>query len=128
MTNNYIFYPIFYDMDTMLGLDNTGVYRFNYYDEDTNSSIYNGNEVLWNFVRDALSDELRPWYTELETAALTAGNVLPYFNNNQANLANEAFYNGDAKYKYIDPARNGYHDDLYDKDIAPGDGPYLYAA
>lgn len=127
-TNNYIFYPIFYDMDTMLGLDNTGVYRFNYYDEDTNPSIYNGDEVLWNFVRDALLDDLTPWYTELETATLSAAKVLPYFNNNQANLANEAFYNGDAKYKYIDPARNGYHDDLYDKDIAPGDGPYLYAA
>jgi hypothetical protein len=127
-TNNYIFYPIFYDMDTMLGLDNTGVYRFNYYDEDTNASIYNGDEVLWNFVRDALLDDLIPWYTELETATLSAAKVLPYFNNNQANLANEAFYNGDAKYKYTDPARNGYHDDLYDKDIAPGDGPYLYAA
>lgn len=127
-TNNYIFYPIFYDMDTMLGLDNTGVYRFNYYDEDTNPSIYNGEEVLWTFVRDALLDKLTPWYSELETATLTADKVLPYFNNNQANLANEAFYNGDAKYKYTDPARNGYHDDLYDKDIAAGDGPYLYAA
>ncbi len=127
-TNNYIFYPIFYDMDTMLGLDNTGIYRFNYYDEDTNASIYNGEEVLWNFVRDALLDELTPWYTTLETASLTADKVLPYFSLNQANLANEAFYNGDAKYKYTDPARNGYHDDLYDKDIAPGDGPYLYAA
>lgn len=137
MTNNYIFYPIFYDMDTMMGLDNTGVYRFNYYDEDTNRSIFNGDEVLWNFVRDALQDELKPWYTKMEEALLyvskdsTTGQdigILPYFNNNQANLANEAFYNGDAKYKYTDPARKGYHDDLYDKDIAPGVGPYLYAA
>ena len=137
MTNNYIFYPIFYDMDTMMGLDNTGVYRFNYFDEDTNRSVFNGDDVLWNFVRDALIDDLRPWYTEMEGALLyvskdsTTGQdagILPYFNNNQANLANEAFYNGDAKYKYTDPARNGYHDDLYDKDIAPGVGPYLYAA
>ena len=127
-TNNYIFYPIFYDMDTMLGLDNTGIYRFNYYDEDTNPSIYNGDEVLWTFVRDSLLDDLTPWYTELETAKLRADEILPYFNNNQANLANQAFYNGDAKYKYIRPAREGYHDDLNDKDIAAGDGPYLYAA
>ena len=136
-TNNYIFYPIFYDMDTMLGLDNTGVYRFNYYDEDTNSSVFNGDEVLWMLVRDALQDELKPWYSELEGVLLYASKdkdtgkdlgILPYFNSNQANMANEAFYNGDSKYKYIDPARNGYHDDLYDKDIAPGVGPYLYAA
>lgn len=126
--NEYIFYPIFYDMDTMLGLDNTGVYRFNYYDEDTSPDLYNGSEVLWTFVRDTLTEEFRTWYTNLETAALTPNQALTYFNKNQANLANEAFYNGDSKYKYINPARNGYHDYLYDKEIAPGAGPYLYAA
>ena len=137
-TNNYIFYPIFYDMDTMMGLDNTGVYRFNYFDEDTNSSVYNGNCVLWNFVRDTLKNELDLFYTELEGSLLTVNTkndekdqslgLLPFFNNNQANMANEAFYNSDAKYKYIDPAREGYHDDLNDKDISPGAGPFLYAA
>ena len=126
--NNYIFYPIFYDMDTMLGLDNTGVYRFNYYDEDTDSSIYNGEEVLWNFVRDALKDDLKEYYTTLELARLKADKILPFFNSNQADMANEAFYNGDAQYKYIKPAREGYKDDLNDKEIAPGKGPYLYAA
>ena len=125
---NYIFYPIFYDMDTMLGLDNTGVNRFNYYDEDTNASVFNGDEVLWNFVRDALVDELAPWYNELESATLTANKILPYFNANQANMANEAFYNGDAMYKYITPAREGYDDHLNDKHINPGEAPYLYAA
>lgn len=127
-TKYYKFYPIFYDMDTMLGLDNTGVYRFNYYDEDTDASIYNGDEVLWTFVRDALRDELVTWYTTLEQGLLTAKQILPYFNDNQANMANEAFYNGDSKYKYIEPARNGYHDDLNDKHINAGAGPYLYAA
>jgi hypothetical protein len=43
-------------------------------------------------------------------------------------MANEAFYNGDATYKYLDPARQGYYDGLNGKDIAPGDAPYLYAA
>lgn len=127
-TNNYIFYPIFYDMDTMLGLDNTGVYRFNYYDEDTNASVFNGDEVLWNFVRDALIDELRPWYSELESASLSADKILPYFNDNQADMANEAFYNGDAMYKYVRPAREGYQDLLNDKYIEPGEAPFLYAA
>ena len=124
----YIFYPIFYDMDTMLGLDNTGVYRFNYYDEDTNSSVYNGKDVLWNFVRDALKDELAPYYSELEGSILTAKDILPYFNDNQANMANEAFYNGDAMYKYVRPAREGYWDGLNEEQIAPGKAPYLYAA
>ncbi len=115
-------------MDTMLGLDNTGVYRFKYFDEDTDSSIFNGEEILWNFVRDALEEELSPWYSELENALLTADKMLPYFNSNQANMANEAMYNGDAAYKYIDPAREGYYDHLNGKTIAPGAAPYLYAA
>ena len=136
-TENYIWYPIFYDMDTMLGLDNTGVYRFNYYDEDTEPTLFNGDEVLWILTRDALQDELTIWYSELEGSLLTIGKdqqtgkdigVLPYYNDNQANMANEAFYNGDADYKYISPARDGYRDDLNGKDIAPGAGPYLYAA
>ena len=42
-TNFFEWYPIFYDMDTMLGLDNTGVDKFKYYDEDTDPSIYNGS-------------------------------------------------------------------------------------
>jgi hypothetical protein len=127
-TNHYIFYPIFYDMDTMLGLDNTGAARFNYYDEDTDPAVYNGDEVLWNFVRDALPTELITYYSKLEEGLLNADDILPYYNNNQANMANEAFYNGDAKYKYINPFRTGYRDDLNEKDIKPGEAPYLYAA
>ena len=135
-TNNYIWYPIFYDMDTMMGLDNTGVYRFNYFDEDLDTTLFNGDEALWILVRDALQNELKIHYTRMEESLLTVGKneqgkdigILPYYNNNQANMANEAFYNGDADYKYINPARNGYRDDLNGKDIGPGVGPYLYAA
>ena len=43
-------------------------------------------------------------------------------------MANEAFYNGDAYYKYIDPAREGYYDGYNKKDILPGEAPYLYAS
>ena len=136
--NQYIWYPIFYDMDTMLGLDNTGVNRFNYYDEDDDPSTYNGDEVLWNFVRDNLTLELDSMYNKLEPAGLNIDlneqgdyigtSVIPYFNNNQANMANEAFYNGDAQYKYIRPAVNGYWDGLNNVQIKPGEAPYLYAA
>lgn len=127
-SNNYIFYPIFYDMDTILGLDNTGAARFTYYNEDTEQNIYNGAGILWNFVRDALGDELAAYFSNLEKGKLTAKDILAYYNENQANLANEAFYNADAVVKYTDPARNGYQDLLNDKYVAPGAAPYLYAA
>lgn len=138
ITHFYKWYPIFYDMDTMLGLDNTGVNRFSYYDEDDDPSIYNGDEVLWNFVRDCLASELDQMYNKLEPAGLNIdldeqGNykgtsLIPYFNNNQANMANEAFYNGDAQYKYIRPAISGYWDGLNNEPVPAGEAPYLYAA
>ena len=134
-TNNYIFYPIFYDMDTMLGLDNTGKDRFKYYDDEDadndkgyESTTYNGKDVLWTFVRKALRSEVNTWYSNLEGASLRANSILPYYNLNQANMANEAFYNGDAKYKYIEPLRKGYKDDLNGEEIKPGNAPYVYAA
>lgn len=126
---NYIFYPIFYDMDTAVGLDNAGKPRFDYYDEDTDSNIYNGKCYLWNFVRDALFQEVKAQFNAIESAnKMSKDTILPYYNDNQANMANEAFYNGDGQYKYILPAIEGYYDGLNGKDIAPGDAPYLYAA
>ena len=135
---DYIWYPIFYDMDTMLGLDNTGVDRFNYYDEDTNPSVFNGSDVLWNFVRDNLTKELDEMYRELELVSFhidiqkdgtwDPSSLINYFNKNQANMANEAFYNADAQYKYINPAINGYFDGLHNTPVNPGAAPFLYAA
>lgn len=127
---NYIWYPIFYDMDTMLGLDNAGVSNKKYYDEDTQTDVYNGDCILWDFVRDALKEDVQKAYSTIEGAndTFTKGYILPYFNSNQANMANETFYNEDAMYKYVDPFRNGYTDHLNDAVIAPGTGERLYAA
>ena len=128
--NNYIWYPIFYDMDTMLGLDNIGYVNKNYYDEDTTENVFNGDEVLWKFVRDALPNEVAQFYNRLEgsNSILTKNQILPFFNNNQANLANETFYNEDALYKYINTFRTGYTNHLTGEVVEPGEGTRLYAA
>ena len=132
---NWIWYPIFYDMDTMLGLDNTGVANKYYYEEDTKQSLFNGDEVLWVLVRDSLEQEVAKFHSDMEAnGALTASNILLYFNKNQANMANQTFYNEDAIYKYIVPFRTGYYDDLNTDAqgnptyIAPGTSDKLYAA
>jgi hypothetical protein len=127
ITNNYIFYPIFYDMDTMLGLNNEGAVKFSYYDEDTNPSTYNGKEVLWDFVRLTLQPEIRTYYNKLEGAGLVTNNVLTYFTDDQSSIPNEAFYNNDAKYKYLRPYIDGYMNDSTNKPVAPGTASFLYA-
>ena len=76
----YIFYPIFYDMDTMLGVNNEGKMTFEYYTEDTEEGVYNGANVLWHLVRDSLPTELVIAYSKLEKAGLHAPLILPYFN------------------------------------------------
>jgi hypothetical protein len=89
ITNNYIFYPIFYDMDTMLGLNNEGKPIFSYDDDEdaTNdkgyeSTTYNGSDVLWTFVRKALRQEINEQYGKLEDANWRANNILTYYNLN----------------------------------------------
>jgi hypothetical protein len=70
-------------MDTMLGLDNIGYKTKNYYDEDSTSGVYNGDCLLWEFVRDNLQEQIKEFYNNLEDQNfLTADNILPYFNTN----------------------------------------------
>ena len=133
--NNYIFYPIFYDMDTMLGLDNSGYDKFSYYQNDDESNVYNGKGILWQFVKDTLSFELDQMYAKLEEAGLHAkfngdtydpNGILPYFNEKQSFIPNEAQYNCDAWYKYIRPWKEGYYlpTGEFNK---PGTATFLYA-
>ena len=105
---DYVWYPIFYDMDTMLGLDNIGRRNKNYYDEDTNDDVFNGDEILWKLVRDSLPEVVSETYKNFEEKnAFRKEYLLPCFNLNQANMANETFYNEDAEYKYIGPYLRG---------------------
>jgi hypothetical protein len=48
----HIWYPIFYDMDTMLGLNNYGYNKFNYDLLDTKEGLFNSqNSILWESYR-----------------------------------------------------------------------------
>jgi hypothetical protein len=45
----YIWYPIFYDIDTQLGINNTGIPSFEYYIDATEDGSFSTNDsVLWN--------------------------------------------------------------------------------
>jgi hypothetical protein len=46
---DYIWYPIFYDIDTQLGINNTGIPSFEYYVDATEDGTFSTNDsVLWN--------------------------------------------------------------------------------
>ena len=128
--DNQHWYPIFYDMDTMLGLNNYGYNKFDYNIEDTDPNVFNGqNSILWNNFRECFPDIIKSTYNELQKRGLATTNLLNTYNLNQADAWNEVMYNLDANYKYIKPFIQGYWNGLSgDKEwVAAGTKNYLYA-
>ena len=46
---DYIWFPIFYDMDTQLGINNTGIPSFEFSIDATEEGTFSTNDsILWN--------------------------------------------------------------------------------
>lgn len=61
---HYVWYPIFYDIDTQLGINNTGIPSFEYYIDATEEGSFSTNDsVLWNnfytFFRSKMVDKYK---------------------------------------------------------------------
>lgn len=123
-----IWFPIFYDMDTACGLDNTGRLIYRYDEEDYFRGVYNAaagykaedgepNDsygTLWCNIREAVNKNLNNFkssmnnlYLRLRGNALTEDNLIKYYNTEQANAWNETYINYDEEYKYIIPYDGG---------------------
>ena len=124
-----IWYPIFYDMDTMLGVNNTGFNKFSYDTEDAPSDkVFNGwDSVLWNNFRECFYPEICQFYAEMRSSGLTLEKLLTTYNAGSADKWNEALSTADAEYKYVRPYQEGYYDGKEGIFIKPGQVSYLYA-
>lgn len=117
-----IWYPVLYDMDTMMGLNNEGVLEFSHNVESSDTigtqNVFNGkNSLLWMNVEASFMSEIKTLYKELRNnGLLTYDNVSKVFINEQIAKICQAQYNEDAQYKYINP--------LIEENIAT----YLYIA
>lgn len=109
--------PIFYDMDTMLGVDNSGNLRFPYSQEDNQLDTFNAAgtydatqySVLWCNYRDARFGDIKAMYHKLRKGGVFNYNrLLRAYNADQADAWQEVYINEDADYKYIDPLVSGY--------------------
>lgn len=101
-----------YDMDTAIGINNSGLLVFSYNLEDTDLQqggefIFNGQDsVLWTNLRDAFGDDIKTMYQQLRSSgALSYDRVEQMFETHQAKWS-EAIFNEDAFYKYIEPLTN----------------------
>ena len=128
-----IWYPIFYDMDTMLGVNNTGFNKFSFDTEDAEEDrVFNGyDSVLWNNFKICFASDIAIFYNRMrDVGKLTLAKLLSYYNNNGAESWNEALTSADAIFKYERPFGEGYYDNSKDEPIwvKPGEKNYLYAA
>lgn len=107
-----IWYPVLYDMDTMMGLNNEGVLEFRHNVESSDTvgtqNVFNGKDsLLWINVEEAFSEEINTLYRNLRNnGLLTYDTVTNMFINEQISKICQAQYNEDAQYKYISPLIN----------------------
>ena len=100
-------FPIPYDFDTAIGINNEGALVFDYDLEDTDTvggeNVFNGQEsTLWINIRDAFKADLFNMYDELRQSDKFAYDVISKKMNDHQSTWPEAIWNEDAKVKYLD--------------------------
>ena len=105
---DYIWYPIFYDMDTQLGINNTGIPSFEYNIDATEDGSFSTNDsVLWNNLYALYKDLISTKYEQLTGVPTTAFGKNLSNASAQGALSNppfasvdviESFYSADPKF------------------------------
>lgn len=105
---DFKWYFIFYDNDTILGLNNSGLIRYDYDLEADTPNAYSGKDsVLWLNIEAAFAAELATCWQRLAKAAKGTQNILSYeglihyFNTEQSDMWSESVFNEDSTNKYI---------------------------
>lgn len=107
-----IWYPVFYDCDTAMGLNNEGVNDFGfgieYHDKIGNKDVWNGEtSTLWNLVEQAFEEEITELYHQYRNdGKLTYAKTLSVLEGEQIAKICAAQYNSDADFKYVKPLIN----------------------
>ena len=124
---------IFYDNDTVFGINNEGAIEFSYnieiHDVIGNLNAYNGaNSLLWELVESAFTDDIKSLYQTLrQKNILTYDKVIEYCNTRQSDKWCEAVYNEDGYFKYESPLIDGYTDYSSGTAQTVKTGAFLYA-
>ena len=97
-----IWYPMFYDLDSQLGLDNTGYKKF-MSDIDIVEGVYNtSNSKLFTMLQACFADEIAETYKTLRrTGKYSMTTILSYWYGEQVAKIGELQYNKDMEAKYI---------------------------
>ena len=96
-----VWYPTFYDIDTCLGIDNSGYLTIES-DVEIESGSYNtSNSNLWKKVWDYFRTELKEEWSNMRQGNFTLENLLSYVYGEQVSVIPPKYYNEDAQVKYL---------------------------
>lgn len=113
----YIWYPIFYDIDTQLGINNSGVPTWDYFAEPTDGNSFStSNSILWNNLWACFSDEIKAKYISMRKDNLDITHLDGFYNFDPEVTGSYAMrgkrpivlHNLDEYYKYIAPTKSGF--------------------
>ena len=117
VNGEYIWYPIFYDVDTQLGINNSGVPLWDYNVNPTDNQVFSTpDSVLWNNFYASYLPRIRTKYADLRSKNLNFNQLNGYYDYDPLVSKSYAMqgirpyvaYNADEYFKYIAPARTGY--------------------
>ena len=95
-----IWYPRFYDIDTILSYDNSGAIKFDV-DIEMEQGYWNTSASrLWTKVRDYMHDELVEVYKDMRGNGVTYENIMRYMYDEQIAKIPQTYYNKDFDIKY----------------------------
>ena len=124
---------IFYDNDTVFGINNEGAIQFSYdieiHDVIGNLNVWNGaNSLLWELVEQAFSSDIKKMYQDLrQKGILSYDKIIEFCNTRQSDKWCESVYNEDGYFKYESPLIDGYTDYSTGTAQTVKTGAFLYA-
>ena len=124
---DYIWFPIFYDIDTQLGVNNSGIPSWEYNVEPTTGfnnpggkkAFSTANSLLWNNFHQSYAvdrTDVRDYYRLLRGSTLTIPKINGYYNFDynisgaycMKGILPISIMNANQNYKYIAPSTKGY--------------------
>lgn len=97
-----VWYPTFYDLDTCLGIDNSGYLTIQPDVEIEEGSFNTSNSNLWTKVMNFFASELKEEWSLMRQGRFTLDNLMKYVIQNQIEVIPAKYYNDDAQVKYLD--------------------------
>ena len=115
--DNKIYFPRFYDIDTICSYDNSGQLKFDV-DIEMEQGYWNtSSSRLWTRIRDLMHDDIVTTYNNMRKNGVSYENMMHYIYDEQIAKIPQTYYNKDYDVKYA-PFADSYigmaHGDTYE--------------